>query len=241
MRILAIAALASVAISSGAAANSFINGDFETVTNGAGEFDRDTQATGWTSNGYNFIVAPGTADTTGSPTSQYGVTKLWGPNNGSNNGLTDTSPSGGNFVIADGAFQTAPIEQVITGLTPGRTYSVGFDYGFGQQFGFDGDTIQRWTVSFAGQSQSTADFNVPNHGFTGWLHTSFDFIANNATETLSFLAYGNLPVPPFALLDGVTFSQEPVSNVPEPASWALLIAGFGLIGVAARRRRAAVA
>ncbi|WP_303810224.1 PEPxxWA-CTERM sorting domain-containing protein [Sandarakinorhabdus limnophila] len=29
--------------------------------------------------------------------------------------------------------------------------------------------------------------------------------------------------------------------VPEPASWAMLIAGFGLVGAVARRRRAATA
>jgi hypothetical protein len=29
--------------------------------------------------------------------------------------------------------------------------------------------------------------------------------------------------------------------VPEPASWAMLIAGFGLVGVKLRRRRAAIA
>ena len=31
------------------------------------------------------------------------------------------------------------------------------------------------------------------------------------------------------------------SVVPEPASWAMLIAGFGLVGAVARRRRAATA
>ena len=31
------------------------------------------------------------------------------------------------------------------------------------------------------------------------------------------------------------------AGIPEPASWAMLIAGFGLIGVASRRRRTAVA
>jgi hypothetical protein len=36
-------------------------------------------------------------------------------------------------------------------------------------------------------------------------------------------------------IDSLTF------GVPEPASWAMLIAGFGLVGAASRRRRAAVA
>lgn len=38
------------------------------------------------------------------------------------------------------------------------------------------------------------------------------------------------------LLDNVSVSQ-----VPEPASWAMLITGFGMVGFAARRRRRAVA
>ncbi len=37
----------------------------------------------------------------------------------------------------------------------------------------------------------------------------------------------------------VTFDAP--ATVPEPASWALMIAGFGLVGFAARRRSAAVA
>lgn len=35
--------------------------------------------------------------------------------------------------------------------------------------------------------------------------------------------------------DNVTFDAAPVSSVPEPTTWSLLIAGFGLIGVAMRR------
>jgi hypothetical protein len=129
-----------------------------------------------------------------------------------------------------------PLVQVISGLTAGKTYTVGFDYGFAQQKGFNGATIQSWTVNFAGQSSTTASYNLPNHAFSGWFSKTVHFVANNATETLSFVANGNLPVPPFALLDGVTFSQE-VAAVPEPSNWAMLIAGFGMIGFAARRRR----
>lgn len=37
-----------------------------------------------------------------------------------------------------------------------------------------------------------------------------------------------------------TATIDPIGGVPEPASWALLIAGFGLTGAAMRRRRAAL-
>ena len=40
---------------------------------------------------------------------------------------------------------------------------------------------------------------------------------------------------------GVFFDKVSVAGVPEPTSWALMIAGFGLTGVALRRRRAAQA
>jgi hypothetical protein len=41
-------------------------------------------------------------------------------------------------------------------------------------------------------------------------------------------------------LNGTLAAAPPVvGEVPEPASWAMLIAGFGLVGAAARRRRAA--
>lgn len=36
-------------------------------------------------------------------------------------------------------------------------------------------------------------------------------------------------------------SGDPLGAVPEPSSWAMLIAGFGLVGAAARRRRMVVA
>jgi PEP-CTERM motif len=39
----------------------------------------------------------------------------------------------------------------------------------------------------------------------------------------------------------VEFTSSDVSAVPEPASWAMLIAGFGLVGAASRRRRQVLA
>ncbi|MEI6419649.1 MAG: PEPxxWA-CTERM sorting domain-containing protein [Sphingomonadales bacterium] len=45
-------------------------------------------------------------------------------------------------------------------------------------------------------------------------------------------------------IDGISFNVAPPPpgpGVPEPGNWALLIAGFGVMGAAQRRRRAALA
>jgi hypothetical protein len=57
---------------------------------------------------------------------------------------------------------------------------------------------------------------------------TFSFTQNNANGAIS---------------GGFTMSTPPVPapGVPEPAAWAMLIAGFGLTGAAMRRRRIAVA
>lgn len=133
--------LLALTISAPASANNLVvNGDFEMTTNGANlQFDRLTQATGWTSTPtlttYNFIFSSGAADI-GGATGEFGNVKLWGPGTGSNNGLTATSPAGGNFVAADSAFQVGAISQTINGLTPGQDYTVGFWWAAGQQSGF---------------------------------------------------------------------------------------------------------
>ncbi len=112
---------------SAARAGLVINGGFESTTNGPGQFNYQTQLTDWTSGSiaYNYIYASGTADTTGSP-GRFGNIRLWGPNNGSANGLPASSPDGGNFVAADGAVGQYPISQTISGLIVGDTYTVGF-------------------------------------------------------------------------------------------------------------------
>ncbi len=215
-------------------ATSFSNGGFETTTNGAGQLGYNTEATGWTTTGYNFLFTPGSADTTGANGSDGGI-QLWGPNNGAANGLPATSPNGGNFVALDGDYETAALSQTITGLTVGKRYTVGFDYAFSQQEGFYGDTVQNLTVGFGGDpTYTTPDYTLSSQGFSGWLNKSITFVADSTTDTLSFLAYGSKPVPPFALVDGVTFTDP----TPEPASWVLMILGVGGIGLVARRRRA---
>lgn len=244
----AIVAIGLASSVGGAAhANSFTNGYFSS-NGGNGQFNYNTYATGWYVPGnslssYTFLFANGSADTCCTYGVNNNVFELWGVNNGGPDQITAPPGGGAYFIGQDGDFRTEPIEQDITGLAIGMTYTVDFDYAFSQQQPFLGATLQNWGVSLGDSVvQYTPTGTNPSHGFTGWFNDSFSFVADNTAETLSFVAWGNLPVPPFALLADVTFSQEPQTPdlpgaVPEPATWALMGLGFAGLGFAAYRRR----
>ena len=100
----------------------------------------------------------------------------------------------------------------------------------------DGAPTTKSTVVSAGGEPVTFTFDTTGDSIPGldWKKYSYSFTATGTSTTLSFAAgdpgfYG-------AALDNVS-----VLGVPEPASWALMIGGFGLVGAASRRRRLAVA
>ncbi len=99
------------------------------------------------------------------------------------------------------------------------------------------------TSGFFGCPSPGNYFGVTSPGFfvesvpgnRSWLNYSMSFTPTTAGSlTMTFLSTSADNIGP--VLDNVLVSQ-----VPEPASWAMLIAGFGLVGVAARRRRTSVA
>jgi hypothetical protein len=242
LALISAASLAALSTPAFANPNLVINGGFDTNT-GNGEITVNTTASPWTVPGapgakYTFLFNAGTgtsgttADTTGA-TGTDGLVRLWGPGVGAANGLT-LSPNGGAFVAADGDFQDEPIQQTIGGLVAGNKYVVSFDWAAAQQFLFNGPTSSGWDVSIGGTTFDTGNLGIGSHGFSGWQTATFDFLATGSSETLSFLSTGTggAPLPPFALLDGVS-----VTAVPEPSTWAMMALGFGLLGYASFRRR----
>ncbi|MBS0360963.1 MAG: PEPxxWA-CTERM sorting domain-containing protein [Proteobacteria bacterium] len=76
----------------------------------------------------------------------------------------------------------------------------------------------------------------PDQRATGWVQYTFNVTATG-TDTLTFAGRN---VPSWDGVDNVSLTSV-APGVPEPASWALMIGGFGLAGAALRRRRAAAA
>ena len=217
-----------------ATTNLVVNGDFEQFSSSSAaqvESPNDTSGatlTGWTNAGYTYLFTPGSAYTTGSASTEYNNSLyLWGPGTGGgnvNNGMTATSPTGGNFIGSDGAYQPGAISQSVSGLTVGGQYYLTFWWAAGQQQSYTGNTTEAWGVTFGSQTFNTATVNNPSEGFQPWTQQFFSFIATSTTQTLSFLAAGTPSgTPPFSLLDGI------VLVAPEPASWALF--GVGLVVV----------
>jgi hypothetical protein len=119
------------------------------------------------------------------------------------------------------------------GTILGELYTVSFAYSRNAASAPNPATA---TVSAGG---SFLDVTAANDGSFGsannflWKTGSFTFVGtgNNETITLAATVPGN---------GGVFFDNVSVSGaaVPEPATWALMIGGFGMAGATLRRRRA---
>ena len=161
-----------------------------------------------------------------------------------------------NYVTSDGAgFADYAYAQLLGGSSPltlftARTITSGDVVpGFGLPGLAPGVTLTPATSGIIGGAPAwdklggdSGQCFASGCGYTGWIKMTYT-LATTGTYQLRFgvvnwsdnafdsgLAYNG------ALIDG-----NPIQGVPEPGSWAMLIAGFGLVGAASRRRRTVVA
>jgi hypothetical protein len=75
-------------------------------------------------------------------------------------------------------------------------------------------------------------------GYTGWIGSNY-MIATDGTYQLRFgvTNIGDLDLDSGLAFAGVTVNDVPVGSVPEPTTWAMMLAGFGMIGLTVRRRQ----
>ena len=250
-----------------ASADLLVNGNFTGITNTVagntytyGQFGSNAgPASGavltvnsWTTSGYNFVYTPGVVDRgTTAAGAQAGVAKeapgqgtvngygneyLWGSNNGGASTF-GTNPFSGNFIAADGAYETGAITQQVTGLKTGNAYTLTFLLGGGAA----GELHDGHHRAVAGQPGLAAVLDAGLQP-AGQIVLGLDAASPSTTRPRpprrrSRSWRWELPADsrPSLLLGGVTL-------VPEPSSGTLL----GLVGAAlsvvwfVRRRRLAV-
>ena len=228
--LLAAAALSGPALAAPADPNLLTNGSFETPSlaypGATVQFYSmgDTSMTGWTVDSL-----PGASATTAQLTNNAAFGVLLASDGEQYLDLT------GN--IGRGAGVRA--EPVVTDAT--FDYTLSFDVGaLFYQFSFGPATVDLLiNGALAGSFTAT-----PGDGDgISWSRYSYSFSGTGAPVSIGLysslsLSSSNLGVGlDNVVLEGALRDGPPTGAIPEPASWAMLIAGFGLVGAMARRRR----
>lgn len=160
---------------------------------------------------FNYITSDG------SGFSDYGWANLIGTSSTATLFSARTTPSG-NTVPGFG------LPPLLATLTPGSTPIIG------------GAPV------FSALGSSSGSCFSAGCGYTGWIKAEYT-IDTAGTYKLAFGVTNSIDSAFDSALawNGAVIGNTVIDPVPEPQSWAMLIAGFGLVGAAARRRRAVAA
>lgn len=155
------------------------------------------------------------------------------------------------FLPTDDGSGPGPVASFDFGVKPGQTYYIdpsfarGFEYLSGGNVDFASVTLP---VGIApGDSYALALWNGTDYDYAGKIAAGSQYNFDGPVDR--FRIYG-IPAgagidanDPSGFITGLTFDRpgqfngQQISLVPEPAEWALMISGFALAGLAARRRR----
>jgi len=148
--------------------------------------------------------------------------------------MWSTTPTG---TVADGVRGTPYTVGQILGVVNNGLFDVAIDVNTAK----GGETLQNFEVwdttlntVLYNYTGPTLIGNVANNGngYGDWYLGNIDLSGLSSTDGILFHAVWNN-----ASDGGESFFLVPTAAVPEPATWAMLILGFGMVGFAIRRRR----
>ena len=76
-------------------------------------------------------------------------------------------------------------------------------------------------------------------GYTGWIKMTYTPAAGTYQLRFGVVNWADTIYDSGLAFRGLTIGTDPIVPIPEPGTWAMLIAGFGLLGLTLRRRRLA--
>lgn len=122
----------------------------------------------------------------------------------------------------------------------------GFDTDGNFQLSSFNNEISNFSVSFSGNNDvgawsSTIGLLAFDLNGSSLLGDGLGSAGEEGISTQNGTFFWDVGPGPYNLCDGSQICGFVGSNVPEPSSWTMLIAGFGLAGAMMRRRRAAIA
>ncbi|HEX2815778.1 MAG TPA: PEPxxWA-CTERM sorting domain-containing protein, partial [Phenylobacterium sp.] len=128
----------------------------------------------------------------------------------------------------------------LVNIVTGTSYTFGFDVYLPQNGANNGNDA---TLSATVGGLTFADFAASATPATTWMHfagAGTAAITGPVTFEFDFNSFGQ-PAKDF-VVDRVYFAPTAdVGGVPEPATWAMMLVGFGGLGACLRRRRAGMA